>query len=177
MKKIIYCCCLNLLLICNILSFAAETAVTPAEQPAPAQTSQEQKQGEVKTPTYIGVNKCRMCHPKQFGEWQKMKHSKAISVLLDDEKKDPHCLKCHTTGFEKGGYDLKNTAEINATFENVQCENCHGPGSNHMTAKKEEKKTTVVKKPNNCTDCHNPHINVEEMIKAKREAGKKQEKK
>lgn len=118
--------------------------------------------------TYLGVAKCKMCHPKQHKTWEAMKHAKAFEQLIGDEQKDPECLKCHTTGFGKGGYDPAKAAEENAKFANVQCESCHGPGSEHMKAPKEQKKATIHLRTSECSVCHDPHKSFGDEAKAKR---------
>ncbi|HQH73102.1 MAG TPA: multiheme c-type cytochrome, partial [bacterium] len=57
---------------------------------------------------FVGASKCKMCHNlKKFGmfydDWMQEKHAKAMDVLKDEEKKNPECLKCHTTGYGKPG--------------------------------------------------------------------------
>ncbi len=131
---------------------------------------------------YVGVKKCKTCHKKekigdQYGKWKEMKHSKAFESLLTEEAKeaaaemgieDPtkseKCLKCHTTGYGEGGYDLSKSAEENARFEGVQCEACHGPGSGYKKKKimkalargeiKPEEVGMVVPTEEVCLNCH-----------------------
>ena len=60
---------------------------------------------------------------------------------LDPDKDytaDEGCLKCHTTGFGKPG-GFKSIAET-SNLANVQCEGCHGPGSEYAKVMKENKK-------------------------------------
>jgi len=130
---------------------------------------------------YVGVDKCaNVCHKgdskgKQLEIWQDSKHSQAYKTLQSPEAdkiaKDkgfttpaaetPQCLKCHTIGKEI------DPAEMDDTFDKtqgVQCETCHGPGS-------EYKKLSIMKdvqaaKDNGlilpdanetfCKTCHNP---------------------
>ncbi|MBI5267002.1 MAG: cytochrome c family protein [candidate division Zixibacteria bacterium] len=80
-------------------------------------------------PTYVGADKCKTCHKDQHASWLETKHAKAFSVLKPEEQKKPECVKCHITG---------ETAE-KVTLEGVQCEACHGPGS-------EYKKPTIMSK-------------------------------
>lgn len=110
--------------------------------------------------TYIGAAKCKMCHMKQYKTWENSKHAKNFSVLQGDEVKNPECLQCHTTGFDK---ETGKYAE-----ENTGCEACHGPGSLHMKAKKEDKKSLITRKVVTCANCHNPHENFGEKAKAMR---------
>ncbi|MFH1723476.1 MAG: multiheme c-type cytochrome [Elusimicrobiota bacterium] len=117
---------------------------------------------------YIGEKKCKMCHMKQHKAWAESLHSKNFSALIGDETKDPSCLKCHTTGFDKGGYDPAKSEEENAKFLNVQCESCHGPGGDHFKAPMAQKKDTITRTPLNCAECHNPHKSFGEEAKAKR---------
>ena len=68
--------------------------------------------------SYVGPNRCKICHKKQdlgdqYGIWLKTKHHKAYESLgtaeakekakalgVDDPQNSEHCLICHTTAFE-----------------------------------------------------------------------------
>ena len=98
------------------------------------------------TPAYVGAKKCRSCHLKQFQTWEQTKMAKSFELLragvasgakkkanLDPEKDYTHdekCLGCHTTGYGKpGGFvSLEKTPDLLG----VQCEACHGPGSEYL---------------------------------------------
>lgn len=73
-------------------------------------------------PEYVGLKRCKGCHIIQYRTWQKGGHSRAFLHLKGEERKDPRCLVCHTTGYGRPGSD-------GADLRNVQCEACHGPGS------------------------------------------------
>lgn len=95
---------------------------------------------------YIGSNKCRPCHIKEYRSWSETKMAKALDVLkpgqredvkvaagLDPNKdysKDATCLACHTTGYGKpGGFvDIETTPDL----AGVGCETCHGPGGTYV---------------------------------------------
>jgi len=104
---------------------------------------------------YVGIQSCAAtCHKsdskgKQYEIWQDSKHSQAFKNLqtaeADQIAKDkgfntpaaetPLCIKCHVLG-----KDI-DPAELNDTFDKtdgVQCESCHGPGS-------EYKKISIMK--------------------------------
>ncbi len=85
--------------------------------------------------TYVGADKCKMCHKsekqgEQFPKWEARKHSKSFAALSTDEAKqlaadapdNPECLKCHAPLYEKAP-EFKG--------EGVNCEACHGPGSDY----------------------------------------------
>lgn len=97
---------------------------------------------------YIGADKCKVCHQIQFKSWMEGKHAKAFEVLKDAEQSDAKCLKCHTTG--------------SADNKGVQCEACHGPGSDYKTiaVMKDRNKSVaaglVVPTEATCKGCHNP---------------------
>jgi len=124
--------------------------------------------------TYVGVSKCRMCHLTEHKTWQASKHSSNFDVLIGDERSNPDCLKCHTTGYGKpGGFvDMESTPGMTS----VGCEACHGPGSAHVAAAgknigKTDWEKMINKIPQNtCVQCHNPHVSqkarAEEMRKA-----------
>ena len=81
--------------------------------------------------SYLGVSKCGECHQPFVESWKKTRHAAAFSSLERAGKsKDPECVKCHTAGFgEKGGFYSAKTTPM---LTNVQCEACHGPGSEHL---------------------------------------------
>lgn len=102
-------------------------------------------------PTYIGAEKCKICHKTEYNSWAAMKHAKAFDLLKPEEQKDEKCLACHTTGH----------GMTDKVLEGVQCEACHGPGS-------EYKKIAIMKEPEKaetaglidpgkevCVGCHN----------------------
>jgi hypothetical protein len=81
--------------------------------------------------SYLGVSKCGECHQPFVEKWKKTRHAGAFSSLERAGKSgDPECIKCHTVGFgEKGGFYSAKTTPM---LTNVQCEACHGPGSEHL---------------------------------------------
>lgn len=116
---------------------------------------------------YVGVKKCRMCHPKQYKSWEQTKMAKAFDILkageraeaktaagLDPNKDytaDAACVGCHTTN---------GSAEM----PGVQCEACHGAGSEYMAVmmknrdyKREELIAKGLEVPDEatCKKCHN----------------------
>ena len=107
---------------------------------------------------YVGAKKCMMCHYKQYKTWQKTSMSKAYKLIANESDKGK-CYKCHTTGYgQPGGF--KDPASTPA-LEGVQCESCHGPGSEHMAVdmtNKVKKRATIVVVPTDCSKCHNPHV-------------------
>ncbi len=146
--------------------------------------------GAAKASEYVGINKCKMCHAKQYTSWKATQHGRALAGL---QKADPKlaadlaaklkveikgspastdgCITCHVVGFQlPGGYTLADTAK-SAPLANVACEACHGPGSQHVTAPLAEKKkfTNRAVTAKLCTQCHtaetSPKFNFEEYSK------------
>ena len=74
--------------------------------------------GTVWAANYVGAAKCKMCHQIQFKSWETTKHAKAFDALKGAEQTNAKCVKCHTTG--------------SADIKGVQCEACHGAGSDYM---------------------------------------------
>jgi hypothetical protein len=136
----------------------------------------------VAAPSYVGATKCRACHLKQFTSWQRTRMALSFDLLKPGvksaEKKaaglnptvdyttDATCLPCHTTGYlQPGGFvSVKATPNL----VGIQCESCHGPGSDYlakgkMTIDNKEYKraelvaaSLVVPRAETCTTiCHN----------------------
>ncbi|HFC54453.1 MAG TPA: hypothetical protein ENJ43_08485 [Gammaproteobacteria bacterium] len=80
---------------------------------------------------YVGNTKCRLCHREFFVGRKKDPHIYAFERLLATKhNKNSRCLGCHTTGFgvESGFVSFEQTPKL----VGVQCEGCHGPGSEHV---------------------------------------------
>lgn len=73
---------------------------------------------------YVGYKKCKGCHSYQYKAWKDFKHAKASEAIKDEQKKDSNCMNCHGTGADQG-----------TLLEGVQCEACHGPGSEYKSPK------------------------------------------
>ncbi len=99
--------------------------------------------------TYLGAEKCgKLCHKIQYTSWQTTPHAKAFADLKPADQAKAECIECHVTGGKK---DLPG----------VQCEACHGPGSNYakLAIMKDKAKAVaaglVVPTEKTCVKCHN----------------------
>jgi hypothetical protein len=95
---------------------------------------------------FVGTEKCGECHTTAFSIWEKTPHAKATEDLVHPPNTrgsiarhfDPECLSCHATGwepqkfvpFESGYLSLETTPQMVGNG----CENCHGPGAEHVAA-------------------------------------------
>lgn len=85
---------------------------------------------------YVGEAKCKFCHQGEkngeiYEKWQETPHATAFESLGEAHQNDDACLKCHTTGF--GGAIAAGTKPED--LRGVQCESCHGPGSEYKAMK------------------------------------------
>ncbi len=97
---------------------------------------------------FVGNKKCKMCHSKkstgeQWKVWTQMNHAKAFEDLDTDQAKayaedaglsappqeSAECLRCHVTAYDVAA---KAPHKAIAVEDGVQCESCHGPGSEHL---------------------------------------------
>ncbi|MFO0802150.1 MAG: multiheme c-type cytochrome [Gemmataceae bacterium] len=92
--------------------------------------------------SYVGSEKCASCHGGEHKKWTEVPHSRAMEALEKIAKRpglrnlDAECVICHTVGFGfKTGYENE---EKTPHLKNVGCESCHGPGSGHSFAEKNE---------------------------------------
>ncbi len=131
--------------------------------------------------TYEGVKVCGMCHKSaksgdQLKVWQESAHSKAYKTLQTKEADDiaqklykkkavdvKECVSCHVTG---AGMDKAMFGKRFDMEDGVQCEACHGPGSEYKSMKLMKDRAAAMKaglilwKDNKeieklCVTCHN----------------------
>ena len=137
---------------------------------------------------FVGAEKCGDCHTKSYEHWKTTGHALAFQTIVEgpwhedraDEKIDwikrqfdPECLSCHVTGWHpqemlryESGYVSEKTSPH---LLGQQCENCHGPGSEHVkleegNASAEElaagrqfvRRTLAEAKKTMCIECHDP---------------------
>ncbi|MBN1301525.1 MAG: cytochrome c family protein [Melioribacteraceae bacterium] len=96
--------------------------------------------GDDKKPGFIGAAKCGMCHKKeadgaQLKIWQESAHANAyknIAKLNPEALKNNDCMQCHTTG---AGSDASLNDKKFSIEDGVQCESCHGAGSEYKSMK------------------------------------------
>jgi YVTN family beta-propeller protein len=99
-------------------------------------------------PKYAGALACGACHGARSGSrayatWRLSRHADAYATLgtprsreiarqmgvTGDPQSSSRCLGCHTTG---GGEPPGRFLESFDPAQGVQCESCHGPGSEYM---------------------------------------------
>ncbi len=145
-------------------STPAPNTPVPNEPPPAQQPPATPPQGSP-APTgnfkYVGVAACAMCHkgPSKgsiYETWLASDHAKAFENLGAENQGNRVCLACHTTGQGK-------PLAANVTPEkmvNVQCEACHGPGSEYKTLAVMKNRPEALKKglvlPTRevCLGCH-----------------------
>lgn len=127
----------------------------------------------------ITKGQCAVCHPKQAESWAKTGHATMFQKGITGKASSHYaerCINCHTVGFDVAagneGFDdiatklgwkfpeklkednwqnfIDNYPEL-AQLANIQCENCHGPGSEH---KGDKSKIAVSFESGVCGQCH-----------------------
>jgi len=102
--------------------------------------------------TYVGSQACKECHDSEYEKWRETGHAHAYATLEEAGSQfDPECVVCHVVGmdYESGFISAKETGHV----KNVGCENCHGPGSEHVKTSGEADFTDTK---STCIDCHTP---------------------
>jgi hypothetical protein len=87
------------------------------------------------TPVYMGAKFCRTCHSSadkdRYHRWLESRHANTFDVLKGAEITNPRCLSCHTTGYDQAISNRSTRKDLRG----VQCEACHGPGSQYKSMK------------------------------------------
>jgi YVTN family beta-propeller protein len=133
-------------------------------------------QAAPKKPIYVGARVCAGCHASvgignQYSKWLHSKHSLAYAVLARPEspeitklsglrtppQESAICLGCHATAWHAEDWEKDETFHIE---DGVQCERCHGPGSEYSSMEvmknREAAMMAGLQMPNQetCIDCH-----------------------
>ena len=128
---------------------------------------------------FVGTSTCGMCHKSekqgsQLSIWEGSKHAQAYTALTTEKADEiakskgfntkavetPECLKCHASGYNVDASMLGKRFKVE---DGVQCETCHGPGSDYKDMKVMKNKELAVKNglimhdkiDNFCINCHN----------------------
>ncbi|MEK6321565.1 MAG: multiheme c-type cytochrome [Acidobacteriota bacterium] len=103
------------------------------------------------SPGYVTSAACSQCHRPQYMKWTGSAHARATDPLPPRAIEfEAGCLDCHATGSKPAS--AANKAEM-ALLQNVQCEQCHGPGSDHV-AKPAKGYGRVANMQTACASCH-----------------------
>jgi mono/diheme cytochrome c family protein len=103
---------------------------------------------------FMGAKSCAGCHASAYEVWEGSNHANATASLRDgrpeekgewiDRTYDPECLYCHATGWDEKDVSPYTDGFIDAATTphllGNQCENCHGPGSEHVKLETDWKK-------------------------------------
>ncbi|MCW5966151.1 MAG: beta-propeller fold lactonase family protein [Bryobacterales bacterium] len=136
-------------------------------------------------PVYVGTRACGTCHDgqasgHQFTRWAQTKHARGWDVLKRPESvaiarlsglrrnawEEPICLGCHTTGYNAEEWQKDDDFRME---DGVQCETCHGPGSEYMREEVMRNREQAVHAglrlsgKHDCLGCHiekNSHVTV-----------------
>ena len=115
----------------TVTNTVVDTVVAPTHNPAPDSIGF--------LGYYLaGTNQttCGNCHVGQQQDWSQTVHSGAWAALASiGQDGNATCQGCHTVNsrgnqpYTKAGFDSVKSV----LYQDVQCENCHGPGQTHVT--------------------------------------------
>jgi hypothetical protein len=95
---------------------------------------------------FVGSEACGDCHTAAYEKWLDTPHSHATTSLVEPDNErggiprhhDPECVSCHATGWHPQQYYPYESGFISPEktpwMVGSGCENCHGPGSEHVSA-------------------------------------------
>ena len=93
---------------------------------------------------FVGHEKCAECHTDAYAVFEGSPHFHATKSLVEPNERsqiprnfDPECLSCHVTGWNPQQYFPYKSGYLSLSETKLHtngCENCHGPGSEHVAA-------------------------------------------
>ncbi len=152
-------------------SAALATAALAALVAAPAWVSAQRVK-----PVYVGARVCGQCHSgsgmgNQYSVWLHSRHAQAYAALAEPEsreiaklsgiRQEPQetftCLGCHSSGANAEDWEKDETFRVE---DGVQCESCHGPGSEYIDPEvmsdpqRAKAAGLIMPGPDTCDRCH-----------------------
>ncbi|MBU2493722.1 MAG: T9SS type A sorting domain-containing protein [Bacteroidetes bacterium] len=130
--------------------------------------------------TYLGLPSgfnCTSCHSTTAAKWVETKHATTLQRGLNGTLSShfgENCVRCHSTGYDanasNNGFDDRDfvfpdtlseeaynqvltNSPLAMQLANVQCESCHGPGSEHMGNTADSKIVSSISQES-CAKCH-----------------------
>jgi predicted CXXCH cytochrome family protein len=114
---------------------------------------------------YLGAEACKQCHSTAYKDESETQH---FNTFVDDPENDhdfwdswngagrpDSCLLCHTTGYDE---DKMNHGADEIDYRKgllgIQCEACHGPGSEHVKGGGDPTMITIDFSAELCGSCH-----------------------
>jgi hypothetical protein len=95
---------------------------------------------------FVGSESCGDCHSTAFDIWRNSPHYHATESVVHppndrggiERHFDPECVSCHVTGWEPQKFQPFDSGYMSLEKSDLLlgsgCENCHGPGSEHVAA-------------------------------------------
>lgn len=127
---------------------------------------------------FVGSDKCGECHTTAFDIWKNTPHHTATDSIVEPPQRalarhfDPECISCHVTGWNPQKFYPYRTGfvslELSKHLTGNGCENCHGPGSQHVAAEqgdidstreemeefRNQMRLTLERAQDKCLECH-----------------------
>lgn len=110
-----------------------------------------------------GLTTCGNCHVTQQGKWEQTAHADAWATLQATGASQALCEGCHSVS-EQGNAvtatEVGYTSTKDSRYHDVQCESCHGPGLDHVTAPARGQMLASIHADtgaavtNGCAECH-----------------------
>lgn len=114
---------------------------------------------------YLGAEACKQCHSTAYKAESETKH---FNTFVDDPENDhdfydawtgagrpDSCLLCHTTGWDEAKANHgADEIDYRKALLGIQCESCHGPGSEHVKGGGDPTMIEVDYSAELCGGCH-----------------------
>jgi hypothetical protein len=104
---------------------------------------------------YVGAERCRDCHAREYQVWSASRHAKAYASLVRRQRdSNPDCVSCHVV--DLGAGDGFGGVNLSPGSVNVQCESCHGRAGEHVRTRTAGDTTVNMPRvlPRSCELCH-----------------------
>ncbi|ACB76231.1 multiheme c-type cytochrome [Opitutus terrae] len=170
----------------NLLAALATFAVVPLTTRA----ADSYANAPIKDPVYIGAEACAECHDNaatgaQYRKWRTTAHARAyenlsmpesqeitrLSGITEAPLKSRMCLGCHATASDEEDWRRDDGFRLE---DGMQCEMCHGPGSEYATKEIMKDREQAMKRgllmltKDDCLRCHRPKGSHDMVLKGRK---------